>query len=40
MRGLNIAGMAVTSSSARAQTNEVTFTKDIAPILEKEESQG
>jgi hypothetical protein len=29
------AGMAVTSSSARAQTSEVTFTKDIAPILQR-----
>src|SRR5262252_7441484 len=29
------AGMAVTSSSARAQTGDVTFTKDIAPILQR-----
>src|SRR6184192_789981 len=44
MRGLDIiagmavvlgAGMAVTASSARAQTDEVTFTKDIAPILQR-----
>jgi hypothetical protein len=44
MRGLNIiagmalvlcAGMAVTTSSIGAQTSEVTFTKDIAPILQR-----
>ena len=26
-------GIAITASSARAQTDAVTFTKDIAPIL-------
>jgi hypothetical protein len=44
MRGLDViagmavvlgAGMAVTTSSASAQTGEVTFTKDIAPILQR-----
>src|SRR5437016_9548555 len=44
MRGLAIvagmavvlgAGLAVTASSARAQTDEVTFTKDVAPILQR-----
>src|SRR5437867_4999562 len=44
MRGLDIiagvavvlgAGMAVTASSTRAQTEQVTFTKDIAPILQR-----
>ena len=28
-------GLALTASSARAQTDEVTFTKDIAPILQR-----
>ena len=44
MRGLGIiagmalvcsAGIVLTASSARAQNNEVTFTKDIAPILQR-----
>src|SRR5438105_10699243 len=44
MRGLDIvagmalvlgAGMALTASSARAHADEVTFTKDIAPILQR-----
>src|SRR5437867_7462061 len=44
MRGLDIiagmamvlgAGLAVTASSAKAQTDEVTFTKEIAPILQR-----
>ena len=44
MRGLDIVagmavalgvGMAMTVSSARAQTNDVTFTKDIAPIVQR-----
>ena len=44
MRGLNIiagmavvigAGLAVTASSTRAQTGDVTFAKDIAPILQR-----
>ena len=44
MRGLSVisvmavvlvAGIAVTTSSAGAQTGEVTFTKDIAPILQR-----